>query len=76
MAMAFDPLLSGVSTVTSAIFFFAYETRPSGDLAVAEEADVVAKTSTIPNAGLGLFAARDLEAGTVLGVSRIRTKHR
>ena len=67
VAMAFDPLLSGVSTVASALFFFAYETRPSGVLAVDEEADVVAKTSTIPNAGLGLFAARDLEAGTVLG---------
>ena len=64
--MSFDPLISGVSTVASAIFFFAYETRPSGDLAVDED-DVVARKSTIANAGLGLFAARDLEAGTVLG---------
>jgi hypothetical protein len=65
--MAFDPMLSGVSTAVSALFFFAYETRPSGDLAVDEDLDVAPKTSTIANAGLGLFAARDLEAGTVLG---------
>ena len=65
--MAFDPLLSGASTVASALFFFALETRPSGDLQVEEDGDVVAKPSTISGAGLGLFAARDLEAGTVLG---------
>ena len=67
MSMAFDPLISSLSTIFSALVFFAYETRPSGGLAVDEDSDVVAKPSTIPNAGLGLFAARDLEAGTVLG---------
>ena len=67
VTMLFDPLISGVSTVASALFFFAYETRPSGDLMVEEHVDVVTKPSSIPGAGLGLFAARDLEAGAVLG---------
>jgi hypothetical protein len=64
--MAFDPLISGASTVASALFFFALETRPSGEFTVDDDS-VVAKPSSIPGAGLGLYAARDLEAGAVLG---------
>lgn len=65
--MAFDPLIAGASTVASALYFFASETRPSGELAVSVDVDVVARQSSIAGAGLGLFAARDLEAGTLLG---------
>jgi hypothetical protein len=54
------------STVTSAVGFYAYETRPSGDLAV-HSGDVQVKPSNVEGAGLGLFAARDLPAGTPLG---------
>jgi len=65
--MVFDPILAGASTVASTLFFFAAETRPSGLLSVEIDVDVYTKQSTIPGAGLGLFAARDLQAGTVLG---------
>lgn len=60
-------MLHLVSSAASALCFWAYETRPSGDLGVREPEDVVMKDSTIEGAGLGLFAARDLKKGTILG---------
>ena len=41
-----------------------YYDRPRGEMLVPTEA-VEVRASTIPNAGLGLFAARDLRAGQV-----------
>jgi len=34
---------------------------------VQEGVDIIQQTSTVPNAGLGLFAARSLPKGTILG---------
>jgi len=50
------------SAVYSALTF--YYDRPRGEMLVPTEA-VDVRASTIPNAGLGLFAARDLRAGQV-----------
>lgn len=53
------------SAVYSALTF--YYDRPRGEMLVPTEA-VDVRASTIPNAGLGLFAARDLRAGQNLGL--------
>ena len=64
--MSLDQAVLCLSTVTSILGFYTYETCPSGFLAVGPD-DVVVKVSSVEGAGLGLFAARDLPAGTLLG---------
>ena len=64
-------LLNGVRAVASALFTYtsltAFTDRPRGRLDVLVGADLCVQPSTVPGAGLGLFAARDLGRGTVLG---------
>ena len=55
-----------LSTMASAFGWYAYETRPDGILSVGP-GDVEVKESRVKGAGLGLFAARDLEGDTLLG---------
>lgn len=54
------------SSFLSYIGFIAYFDRPRGRLAV-DDSQIEVKQSTVAGAGLGLFAARDLAAGTLLG---------
>lgn len=75
LAFAESPLLSsestlwvlrGISAMASYVGIVAYVDRPRGRVGVgSREVDV--RQSTVPGAGLGLFAATDLERGTVLG---------
>jgi len=66
VGMSLEQFVFGASTLTSALCVYTYETQPSGYLAVGP-GDVEVKQSLVPGAGLGLFAARDLEKGDLLG---------
>jgi len=64
-----EPILwaiRGTSAIASYIGFVAYLDRPQGQLNVNDN-DIEIKESTVPGAGLGLFAKTSLNAKTVLG---------
>jgi len=62
----FDGSLTAASSLTGLALVLLLETRPHGRVTLTEDALVV-KPSTIPQAGLGLFAAVDIPAGTEIG---------
>lgn len=59
--------IRALSAVASYVGFIGYFDRPRGPLAVSPDAQVQIQTSTVPDAGLGLFARVNLPKGTVLG---------
>ena len=64
-----EPTLWGIraaSAVLSYVGFVGYFDRPRGDLCV-DDSQIEIKASTVPGAGLGLFARTRLPRGTVLG---------
>jgi hypothetical protein len=57
----------GASAVASYVGFVGYFDRPRGDLEVVLNFGIEIKASTVPGAGLGLFAKTSLPKGTLLG---------
>jgi len=66
VCMSLEQAVFALSTLVSTFGFSVWETRPFGFLSV-DIHDVVVRNSTVPGAGMGLFAATPLPAGTVLG---------
>ncbi|GMH90795.1 hypothetical protein TrST_g3873 [Triparma strigata] len=64
LAKLLPQLLTGSLVYGSLTFYF---DRPRGEMLIDDDA-LIKKSSNIPNAGLGLFAARDLPKGTNLGL--------
>jgi hypothetical protein len=59
--------IRGASAVASYVGFVGYFDRPRGQLEALLNGDIEIKASTVPGAGLGLFAKTSLPKGTILG---------